>query len=297
MRTYLVLSLFAFAITLASNSSVKLGRLTGGEPAVTAAAPFIVVLSNGTIFCAGSIIHPNWVLTAAHCILYDTFDIIAGVNRVRPQMDSWLTQTRTVTNETHVVIHDLYNNDDFDSCDVALVHIDEPFDITKNIYVRSIKIPQHVYDTFPDDEILFYGWGYVENGQLPDDLQVLVTDIISYDMCRKMIDADIPLMDFHMCTEGPQGFCLLDSGGPLVRDYPDGPELIGIASYGESPCDIRNGPSVYVRVDKITDWINRTISNYKTKQQDTFDIIIKARHKHKVLKIKPKTFDFNQSYS
>jgi secreted trypsin-like serine protease len=50
------------------------GQIIGGTPAVLGQFPWQIRLhKNGLMHCGGSLIHPQWILTAQHCILgYET---------------------------------------------------------------------------------------------------------------------------------------------------------------------------------------------------------------------------------
>lgn len=49
--------------------------------------------------------------------------------------------------------------------------------------------------------------------------------------------------------------CSGDSGGPLVADLDSGARLVGVVSFGGRICGDRSAPSVYVRVSAALDWI------------------------------------------
>src|SRR6266481_1616584 len=71
------LVLLCLVATVASSSDVEMPevnrRIMGGEAVDSSVSPFIVGIRDkgsprgGRFFCTGTIIHPNWILTAASC--------------------------------------------------------------------------------------------------------------------------------------------------------------------------------------------------------------------------------------
>lgn len=52
-----------------ANFSDSLLRVVGGKPSQPAAWPWVVsVYRNGVFHCGGTILNPNWIITAAHCV-------------------------------------------------------------------------------------------------------------------------------------------------------------------------------------------------------------------------------------
>ena len=53
-----------------------------------------------------------------------------------------------------------------------------------------------------------------------------------------------------------------DSGGPLISENRQGAqEIVGVISWGITPCRLNKAPSVYVRVSAFTSWIKNIIEN------------------------------------
>jgi prostatin (serine protease 8) len=114
------------------------------------------------------------------------------------------------------------------------------------------------------------GWGSISTSELPEmpnQLQTADLPLLSLDDCSAAIDAllepgeENPLSEeSNVCTgplSGGTGACSGDSGGPLAQDD----TVIGIVSWGFTPCGSEGAPSVYTKVSNFIDFINENVSD------------------------------------
>lgn len=268
------MKLFIFALAVATVSAASLdsivkpgfpeGRIINGHDAVKGEAPFIVSLKAGSHFCGGSIIDEHWVVTAGHCLIYNSFDIVAGLYKRNDESD---VQIRNVPSRAFQFAHEKYGGN-VGPYDIGLIYVPEPFDLKTlardgSATVAKINLPSGKYEQTGKGKL--YGWGRDNSGALPNTLQTLDADIVGYTECKAALPSDAPLDKVNICsyTAGTtDGACNGDSGGPLVRSTPDGTELVGIVSWGYTPCASTKYPSVYTMTSAFNDWIQKTIDNF-----------------------------------
>jgi uncharacterized repeat protein (TIGR01451 family) len=235
-------------------------KIVGGSTAQEGAWPWqVAVLFNGMApsggqFCAGSLITPEWVVTAAHCAeLTTNIDIQAGIHA----LSSGVGQKRDVST---VIVHPNYNSNTFDN-DIALVKLTTPF--TLNSTVSTIVPLTTEVGSFanPGVTATVTGWGTTSSGGGASDVLLQVeVPIISTSDCNASTSYNGAVTANMICAgfidDGGKDSCQGDSGGPMVVPEGSGWRLAGIVSWGIG-CASPRFPGVYTRVSEMTDFINQ----------------------------------------
>lgn len=134
-----------------------------------------------------------------------------------------------------------------------------------NEFVQAIDLPQA--GVVSSREAIVTGWGLSDTGSdstliIPDILQKLTVPIIPHSQCLALlasIGSSSLLLPENLCTgplTGGQSVCSADSGGPLIQDN----TVIGVVSWGFTPCGTPNRPSVFATVADYIDWIQSSMA-------------------------------------
>lgn len=249
-------------------------HIVGGAEAEPGAWPWQIALLRSDIsdgydayFCGGSLIAPNWALTAAHCIssvytghIIDaaTLDVVVG----RHLLSSDEGQRIDVL---QVVRHPAYSRGSTDA-DLALLRLAEAITYTEVISTIAPLAQDQSELAAPEIEAVVTGWGALDfPGGYPDALHEVTVPIVDQVLCNEAMNGRItPNMICAGPEEGGRDACFGDSGGPLiVPDGDDGWLQAGIVSWGIG-CADAGFYGVYARVSPFFNWIETTGRNTYT---------------------------------
>lgn len=158
-----------------------LRRIVGGHNSNISDVPYQVALLNffEILFCGGSIISKNYILTAAHCYIDMDYPLMSTV---RVGSSSQLSGGTLLT-ISNITVHPLYNENKLDY-DFALLRLKTPIE-NFNSNVQSIALPSADHSLKPGSFARLSGWGSLQfNGSEPNILQVLDVPLISWDECQ-----------------------------------------------------------------------------------------------------------------
>jgi hypothetical protein len=236
--------------------------IVGGEIAAEGAWPWQAALVRPSSenayrghYCGGTLIAPDWVLTAAHCVVglpsvEGVVDVVLGRNVLSAGGGERIAVDI-------VIVHPEYDSLRLDA-DVALLHLSQP------------SVQQSISFDAPDDEELeatdtvatVTGWGRFSTGAFvgSDELRQVELPIVDRARCSSEEAWGDMITENMICAgyaTGDRSACHGDSGGPLVVPIDDEPgwAQVGIVSWGSSTCFGRDRYNVYTRLSQFEAWV------------------------------------------
>ncbi|KAJ6632927.1 Trypsin-7 [Pseudolycoriella hygida] len=245
----------SFALSYKLNNGLSLmneGRIVGGFRGNIEDFPYQVSMNHyGSHRCGASIIHKQYVLTAAHCttgVIINALSIRAG--------SSLRSMGGINVSVGRVVPHPRYNSNTLDF-DIAIMYLSWSLSFTNSMY--PVNLPRQGEVIPVGTNTLISGWGELsETGGSTQQLQYVQVPIIDDHTCQEAYGRYNTITPNMICAglhrKGGKDACQGDSGGPMVAHG----KLFGIISWGFG-CARPNFPGVYTKVSAFRNWIDSII--------------------------------------
>ena len=255
-----------------ANAAGTGARIIGGTNATPNSWPFIALLARDAAppnpldqFCAGALIDPSWVVTAAHCTFAGPIDVFVGITDLGAVGGA---QSRNVD---AVVRYPTYVNDNSFRNDVAVLHLDAPVALGPQVQLIDLVAPTDIGAWDPGSPAKVAGWGRINAPAVPPE------PAIPPDLVDRLQELDLPMLSNADCADygaafiasmmlcagfpaGGKDSCQGDSGGPLTvtATSTSARVLTGAVSWGNG-CARAGFPGVYTHLGQYRGFIYSTI--------------------------------------
>jgi MYXO-CTERM domain-containing protein len=234
-----------FALTVGAAASAQEGsyRVTGGSQAPLGRWDDAVgvVFQNSYVGCTGTLVAPNVVITAGHCI--------GGISHVLVGSNDWNTDRGEMIRVSRQRAHN--------TADIGVLVLAEDSTYEPRIIAQGCVLDDYLYDGAP---VAVVGYGAIDErgNDYTSELREGYTVVTDSDCSATNRGCQPNISPGGEIGAGGDGVdaCFGDSGGPLYLQSEVGDYVVGVTSRGfydvQFPC---GEGGIWVRPDAFLDWI------------------------------------------